>query len=338
MANSFSTDLVPVADRLDAWLFRAKQICGDCRFQFPRRSSFHGCIERRTVAGLELTRFSSTPVSFAKFPVVSASSPDRSCIVITQLEGVRRYQQQDALAILHPGDTTLLDSGQPWSSDCAGQCSRLYLRVPIWLMQNRLRLTKLPTLPHISGMSGLGVTLFQFLASLFQEAEAFAADEGASAIDAYLQILSACLRRTSSAFEGVSRHDQFGECIDNFIENHLAEPTLGPTAIAEAAGISVRHLHRLFSARGRRVAEWIRERRLERCRADFGDRRFSEKNITEIAFSWGFSDSAHFSRCFKERFGMSPREFRSRVISGGWEPPRGQVSLLAPGVRLWPLN
>ena len=337
-SDSFSTDLVPVADRLDAWLFRAKQICGDCRFQFPRHPSFHGCIQRRTVAGLELTRFSSTPVSFAKFPVVSASSPDRSCIVITQLEGVRRYQQQGTLAILHPGDTTLLDSGQPWSSDCAGQCSRLYLRVPIWLMQNRLRLTKLPTLPHISGISGLGATLFQFLASLFQEAEAFAADEGASAIDAYLQMLSACLRRTSSAFEGVSRRDQFGERIDNFIEDHLAEPTLGPAAIAEAAGISVRHLHRLFSARGRRVAEWIRERRLERCRADFSDRRFSEKNITEIAFSWGFSDSAHFSRCFKERFGISPREFRSRVISGAWEPPRGEVSLLAPVVRLWPLN
>jgi AraC family transcriptional regulator, positive regulator of tynA and feaB len=338
MSDSFSTELVPVADRLDAWLFRAKQICGDCRFQFPRHPSFHGCIERRTVAGMELTRFSSTPVSFAKFPVVSASSPDRSCIVITQLEGVRRYHQSGALATLHPGDTTLLDSGQPWSSDCAGHCSRLYLRVPIWLMRNRLRLTKLPTLPHISGVAGLGATLSQFLTSLFQEAEVFAADEGASALAAYLEILSACLYGANPVRARLSRQEQFAERIERFIEGHLAEPALGPAAIADAIGVSVRHLHRLFSTRGGRVTDWIRERRLEHCRADFGDQRFLEKNITEIAFSWGFSDSAHFSRCFKQRFGMSPREFRSRVVSGSWGSARDRTLLLTPGARSWPLN
>jgi hypothetical protein len=89
MSESFSTDLVPVSDRLEAWLCNAKPICGDCRFHFPRRLPFRGSIERRTLAGLALTRFASTPVSFAKFPIVAGNSEDRGCIVITQLEGVR---------------------------------------------------------------------------------------------------------------------------------------------------------------------------------------------------------------------------------------------------------
>lgn len=113
VSQSFSTDLVPIPDRLDAWLCNAKQVCGDCRFHFPRRFSFHGSIERRTLAGLELTRFSSTPVSFAKFPVTSATSKDGACIVITQFEGVRRFCQAGAMTVGKPGDTTLVDSARP---------------------------------------------------------------------------------------------------------------------------------------------------------------------------------------------------------------------------------
>jgi len=63
----------------------ARQICGDCRFEFPA-ALFHGSIERRNIAGLELSRFSSSPISFAKFPVLSANSVDRYSIVITQLQ------------------------------------------------------------------------------------------------------------------------------------------------------------------------------------------------------------------------------------------------------------
>src|SRR5260370_3484898 len=104
MSESFSTDSVPVSDRLEAWLSNAKPICGDCRFHFPRRLPFHGSIERRTLAGLDLTRFASTPVSFATFPVVAGSSEDRRCIVITQLEVVSQYCPSGSMSLLAPCD------------------------------------------------------------------------------------------------------------------------------------------------------------------------------------------------------------------------------------------
>src|SRR5205807_3581193 len=79
-SHSFSTDLVPAPDRLAAWRWTAKQICGDSRFQFPKTNLFHGSIERRNLAGLEFTRFASSSVAFAKFPVVSPRADDRGCI------------------------------------------------------------------------------------------------------------------------------------------------------------------------------------------------------------------------------------------------------------------
>jgi AraC-like DNA-binding protein len=40
-----------------------------------------------------------------------------------------------------------------------------------------------------------------------------------------------------------------------------------------------------------------------------GITQFGKMSLTEIAHYSGFSDSAHFSRTFKENFGFSPRDF-----------------------------
>ena len=328
MSQSFSTDLVPVSDRLEAWLCNAKPICGDCRFHFPRRLPFHGSIERSALAGLALTRFASTPVSFAKFPIVAGNSEDRGCIVITQLEGVRQYSQSGAMALLTPGDTTLIDSALPWTSDCAGDCARLYLRIPRWLVHERAQTSSLPVLPRISGKSGLGATLFRLATSLYEQADEMNMEDGLVSIGAYLDILARCITRPESASTKLGCCAQLRPRVEYFIETHLREPTLCPAIIAAAAGISVRHLHRLFAAKSCTVAEWIRERRLERCRTDLSDPHLRERHLTDIALGWGFSDSAHFSHSFKQEFGVSPREFRSHASS--WKlaqiapTPRGQ--------------
>jgi AraC-like DNA-binding protein len=276
------------------------------------------------LAGLDLTRFASTPVSFAKFPVVAGDSEDRGCIIITQLAGMRQYCQSGAMALLTAGDTTLIDSGRPWTSDCSGDCARLYLRIPRWLVQERVQTSLLPVLPRISGKSGLGATLFRLATSLYEQAEEMNVEDGLIAVEAYLDILAGCITRPESAAIKLDRCAQLCPRVEYFIETHLSDPGLCPAVVAAAAGISVRHLHRLFAVKGCTVAEWIRERRLERCRTDLSNPGLRERRITDIAFAWGFNDSAHFSHCFKQEFGLSPREFRSTTACKPqvFQPPR----------------
>ncbi|MDO3384220.1 AraC family transcriptional regulator [Gilvimarinus sp. SDUM040013] len=41
--------------------------------------------------------------------------------------------------------------------------------------------------------------------------------------------------------------------------------------------------------------------------------------ISDIAYDWGFSSNAHFSRAFKKYTGLSPREYRSLHSQGTQE-------------------
>jgi AraC family transcriptional activator of tynA and feaB len=326
MSQSFSTELIPVSDRVDAWQWRAQQICGDCHIQLPRHGSFYGSIDSRRVWGLQLTRFASSSLSFRKRPTETATPENRSCIVITQLKGVRHYSQNDASVILGPTDSTLIDSGLPWSSSCPTECARLYLRVPRWLIEDRTRTSEVPLTRRIPGTTGPGAALFRISTSLHEEAETWKAGEGTAALDAYFDILNTCIGHPEPDLVAGQQRSELSSRIQSFIETHLTESSMGPAEIASAVGISVRHLHRMFSLRGHTVGDWIRWRRLQQCRHDLADPRLRERSITEIAFFWGFSDSAHFSRCFRKQFGICPRRFRSGAPFGSCDAESGGES------------
>ena len=140
-------------------------------------------------------------------------------------------------------------------------------------------------------------------------------EEGEAALDAYFEVLAACFGdQPRSAPRTVNLRRQ----IHRYIETHISEPSLGPAEIASFAGISVRHLHRLFLVTGSTLGEHVRSRRLKGCRTDLANPHLCERTITEIAFFWGFSDSAHFSHSFRKEFGISPRVFRTRALAGKW--------------------
>src|SRR5262249_19459719 len=206
-------------------------------------------------------------------------------------------------------------------------CTRAYLRVPQWLMQDRLQISNLPVAPRIPGNTWMGAALFRLTASICEDTKtAQPASEDVETLDTYFDLLSACLGRPAPD-SGLSHGSQALLRIQCFIEENLGEPELTPFSIANRVGISLRHLHRLFSIHGHSVGEWIRVRRLEKCRRDLTDVQLRDKTITEIAFNWGFCDSAHFSRSFHTQFGMSPRKFRAAACVRAWNDASEETTI-----------
>src|SRR6202035_113706 len=100
---------------------------------------------------------------------------------------------------------------------------------------------------RISGTTTLGAALFHLANSLYREADALGQEKGAAMLEAYFDVLSGCVGHPRTDTEAASNRSHLLSHIETFIEGHLAEPTLGPAEVAAAAGISVRHAHRLFS-------------------------------------------------------------------------------------------
>jgi AraC family transcriptional regulator, glycine betaine-responsive activator len=86
------------------------------------------------------------------------------------------------------------------------------------------------------------------------------------------------------------------------------ETPLDRPAMARIAGVTARHLDRLFATHlGTTFLEQYRRIRLQHALRLL---RQSPLSISEIAVATGFSSAGHFSRLFRETYGRAPRDMR----------------------------
>ena len=213
---------------------------------------------------------------------------------------------------LGPGNLLLWDSTAPISFKLLSPIHKLTM----FVKQDRMR----AALPQVDGLvgkpidwrQGLGAVAASHLSALASQIAHIDDSKSQPMAENTIELIAACLESGSSVIKGPAQSDLLAR-IKNEIEGALEDVSLTPQALAGRFGISVRYLHLLFKAESITVSRWILERRLEHCRRDL-IRNGSRKNVTEVAFQWGFNDSAHFSRVFKKRYGISPRDFRKKYL------------------------
>ena len=111
----------------------------------------------------------------------------------------------------------------------------------------------------------------------------------------------------------IGHHDEVLMRVKAYIEANLADPELSVERIAHACSFSVRGLHRYFAEDpAGSISHYLWQRRLIRCAEALRDPSQAHHLITDICFAHGFSSSSHFSRLFKNQFGVSPNHYRVR--------------------------
>ncbi len=101
--------------------------------------------------------------------------------------------------------------------------------------------------------------------------------------------------------------------IKKYILENIQDTDLNLKKIAIENRISVRYLHILFNETGTTPFSWLQNIRLEKCKEDLLNPAYKNKQISETCFKWGFNDPSHFSRCFKNKYGYSPKELKKRA-------------------------
>jgi transcriptional regulator GlxA family with amidase domain len=98
------------------------------------------------------------------------------------------------------------------------------------------------------------------------------------------------------------------------------EEALSREEIAARVGLSRRQLERLFRRYlNTSPARYYLRLRLERARLLLTQ---TTMPVTEIAFACGFTSASHFSKCYRDMFGRTPRDQRRTGSNGGDEHDR----------------
>jgi AraC family transcriptional regulator len=106
---------------------------------------------------------------------------------------------------------------------------------------------------------------------------------------------------------GLQSHHERIVHVKRYIHEHYTEP-LDRETLAEVAGFSVPHFHRVFTANvGESAISYVRRLRLDRAGRKL---RMGALDITEVALAAGYDTHAAFSKAFKQQYGLSPSEFR----------------------------
>jgi len=187
----------------------------------------------------------------------------------------------------------------------------LILSIPRAVLRDRVAGIDRCTALRIPGTKGIGFVASNFLRSSATHADQLQAHEFSTLSDHALDLLTLAVTSVRPVDFNLSRSRSVSiNGIKTFIEQNLRDVNLDTSVITRHAGLSARYINDLFEDEGTSLMRYVWKRRLENCRKDMLNPVYAGHRLSDIAFRWGFNDTAHFSRAFKQQFGCSPREFR----------------------------
>jgi len=273
------------------------------------RDGFEGVLDVRRFGGLDLSRVSSSPAIVRRHRPAGGGEHARYFKLHIQEVGSSLNIQDGHEAVLGPGDLMLCDSSRPYSIRFDDPNRMLVLRLPEAKVAARFEDPD-ALVGRRLGVEGLGASLLSaFVHSLWAApAAADEADCEDALLEAALNLLAAAqgLAPAASPLQGSCVKHR----IKRFVDDNLRDPELSVGGVARAMGVSPRYVQMAFAELATTPLAYIRRKRLQLAAMQLR-RAGSACNITELSFSLGFNDLSHFSRAFKARYGVGPRDYRA---------------------------
>ncbi len=323
IVQRLSTEDMPVPQRYAFW---KETVCDmfvglDC--SRDAEEPFYGAAMRRLLAWNPQETASLVEVESVAQKAVRTQrhirrEADAWIMLVLQTAGPAVLRQDGRIAVLGPGDMVLFDSTRRYDFAFDASFRQIVMKIPHHRLATRLPAPPLWLARPLKSASPLGRILASHVQTMCAEIEAVDPAVRGGLIDRTIDLIA-------FAFAGLQ--GELGDAASTarrvlllratqYIDAHVENPGLSPAHVAAALGISVGYLHRLFQSAGTSVSGYIREYRLARCREELASPLHAGEHVTEIALRWGFNDLPNFSRAFRARFGLAPRDYRAAALPG----------------------
>ncbi len=330
----FSTDAFPEELRLAAWaevLAKVLVSSGSPAWNPPPLdgyvSSRHSAIDSVFMA------LSASPQVLLPHPA-NARRYGSAVLVLALLEGSGLVVEGEETVALSAGDIVLLDPTRCWRVELNTHFRAVVVKLESASFVLRLVRTSGQDLNTISSRrGGVGAVCLNIIRSIADELERLSGHDLLPMEATLTEMLVTCLSRVDSGPGEDSTSVQLGHLrrVCRTLEARLGDAELSIDDIGRLEGLSTRYLQKLFKVGSTTFAEYLRTRRLERCRIDLANRALAHFGIAELCFRWGFGDAANFSRAFAARFGISPKAYRAAPPKELEDPEQAQRGLPVQG-------
>nr|WP_315430931.1 helix-turn-helix domain-containing protein [uncultured Albidiferax sp.] len=318
-----SVDKISPSERLPLWhhlvskhlgqMPESARECDPGQWDPTGTGPFSGSLECGVLGGASLCRLIATPHRFIR-PYSQKTEDLRSpLMLVMQQKGSSFFEQNSRNGTLEPGDWCLLDTAKPFALHNPSGCDQIIFTPPRPSDPSLVDLIARASARRCDIHSGSSRLVQTMLAEAFRQFDRLPTYAAKTLVDAISDLAWHAMQEQTVVPEKNTPQDTHRNRLKDFIETNLAEPNLSLEMIAQGCACSVRSLHRAFADDPvGSVTDYIWHRRVTQCASALKDPGNHARSITDIAMSWGFSSSSHFSRVFKSSFGASPKAYRAR--------------------------
>ncbi|MEZ5933270.1 MAG: helix-turn-helix domain-containing protein [Alphaproteobacteria bacterium] len=307
-----------VNERIERWRKTVASFYFPLELEFVEPETFAGELTGLSLGSIHLSRLRSDPASYERHERHVHDSDEEAYLITIPRVSTVEFVQLGRSVQCGAGGILIERSDAPYRFHYDAANDLHVVKVARSTLAERIARPDRHCVQAFDGTRELGL-LFSTMVAQAQVAAREVDGHAAAVVGRQLlELLGLVLENDPRAVTSTSSavraaHLQRAEM---YIRANLTDSALSLEAVADACSISKRYLHDLFKDTNETVAARIRQERLiaARDRLEAG----GGFGIADIAYQYGFSDQAQFSRLFKAAFGQTPSGFRSRA-QGRWQ-------------------
>ncbi len=330
MANVFSVDNIAVPQRVGAWRDAVCETFVRLECEPDRRAPMRGRLESGTLGDLHVARVQSSPQRVERTRERASQAGEAFVLLSVQLRGRTVVQQGDSQAVLTPGCLAFYDTTRPYTLTLPNDFDQIVLHLPHDTLHRKVPGGLDHMAQCISASNPFAQAIMALTPQLLHMVSAARPAMAQRTSDAAIELMALAMDSlathpsahadgyVNAGAEALSPAPVQGASADalvwrtrELISQQLDNAALSPASLANQLHVSLRRLQEVFQVQGTTLTSSIWDMRLDFARGLLLAVPSQRESISTIAYRAGFSDLAHFSRRFKQCYGLSPSEFRA---------------------------
>lgn len=304
------TDAVAPAERAGFWADCINRLFHGLRSDSYGDSGFDGRMATLHAGDVILTRLEANRHLVTRSAQQVRASEVGYLKIVAPWTGCAGVQQQGREAWVTPDQWSVYDTTESYAVANPVRVEHLIVMLPKERFVERGMALDPLMARRLGGSGGVARLALDTMRSAYRELPGMGEAAARGVGEAITQFVHLAMLDLAGIGTAVTQREALRERIKQHVAANLGDPALTVDAIALALNCSRRQLYNAFAEEPDGVAGYILRRRLEACRQSFDDRSQHGRSITEIAFAFGFSNMAHFSRVFRSHLGMAPSDYR----------------------------